>query len=183
MASINGIEIKNIKFGKDHMNCRMARGTVYLNNKKLGGWSQDPWGGTGLYEFDKNVLQEATHRYRMSDMVEPAIVMDFDVDDMLNEIVNLKDDEAMYNKAVKKGYNAYMTIDNYIVKKGYAMSGTRDEIKKSKEFRNHIKEFEIEEKEPFREFIRSIGLDETNEKMQLRIKIYTNPNDFIVNYL
>ena len=59
MASINGVEVKNLNHFKGHEGETCLQGNVYLNGKKLGFWSQDSWGGPDLFEFDETLLDEA----------------------------------------------------------------------------------------------------------------------------
>ena len=58
MTSINGISIKSVKTFRDHEGAPIAQGNVYLNNKKIGFWSQDSWGGPDIFEDCEDVIQE-----------------------------------------------------------------------------------------------------------------------------
>ena len=165
MASINGVEIKNVRYSKDHMGYTMAQGTVYLNGKKLGGWSQDPWGGSGLYEFDKTLLTRATDQYRYSGVIDEGLEPLFNEDDLLAIIVGLKDDETKYKKGIKKGYNAYIVCDNYTEAHAYYDNGTREEILNSSKFKD---------------FVERHCLNAEDSVLPSRVSIYTDIKDFVI---
>ena len=56
MASIKGIELKNIKTFRGVEYPVNYQGNIYYNGKKLGFWSQDSWGGPDSYDFNTDEL-------------------------------------------------------------------------------------------------------------------------------
>ena len=63
MASYNGITIKALKKFKDHEGISIAQGNIYIENKKVGFWSQDAWCGPDIVnldpKYDERKLEEA----------------------------------------------------------------------------------------------------------------------------
>lgn len=111
MASINGIEIKNLKTFRDHEGAQIAQGDVWCDGKKVGFWSQDSWGGPDLFDgCEKIVAQRAklfAEWYPKEDKYadfqdDPAIFM--------GHLLALKEDEKTYNKYFKKGYPSLVCV-------------------------------------------------------------------------
>lgn len=167
MASINGITIRNLKKFTGHEGESLYQGNIYLNNKKLGFWSQDFSGGCDNYEFDYHLLDEAVEKFRMSELVEDKYKDITCADTLLARLLNLIDDEKMYNKARRDGYTSIVTCtDDYQVFTYYTTRNNADEIiadEYHEKFLARCKEHSF--------------LDDPNFK----IKIYTNPKDFTVN--
>ena len=64
MATINGVTIKNLKTFRGHDGETLAQGSIYLNGKRLGFWSQDSWGGPDQFDFDESVLKDACKNFK-----------------------------------------------------------------------------------------------------------------------
>ena len=45
MLNFNGVEIKGLKYIRDHENLLCPIGSIYYNNKKVGDFRSDEWGG------------------------------------------------------------------------------------------------------------------------------------------
>ena len=62
MASIKGIEFKNLKDFRGHEGEELIQGDVFYKGKKVGYYSQDAWGGMDIfdldYKLDKELLKE-----------------------------------------------------------------------------------------------------------------------------
>lgn len=52
MASIKGIELKNVKEFRGHEGEDLIQGDVYYKGKKVGYYSQDAWGGMDIFDLD-----------------------------------------------------------------------------------------------------------------------------------
>ena len=52
MASIKGIELKNVKEFRGHEGEDLVQGDVYYKGKKVGYYSQDAWGGMDIFDLD-----------------------------------------------------------------------------------------------------------------------------------
>ena len=146
MASINGLEVKNLKKFKGHEGEDCLQGSVYLNGKKLGFWSQDSWGGCDNFDFNYKVLQDIALKVAMTDLVEPQYRKYFDVDSLMDMLVKLKEDEKVYNKFCKQGYPCTLLVtDGYhcfysatkdkssVENKGFALKYFEPQIKKYRE--------------------------------------------------
>ena len=64
VPSICGVQLKNIKIGNGREG-EYYYGTVYYLGKKLGEWSQDPYGCIAdNFEFNENILKEPLTKYK-----------------------------------------------------------------------------------------------------------------------
>ncbi len=140
MAQINGISLKKVTTFKDHEGCQIAQGDVYYKGKKLGFWTQDAWGGGDMYDFNTSVLDAEVEKYKASDLVDEKYREYTDLDCLLCDLLKLIDDEKSYKKGVKKGYNAYVLVDQGYRTSGYYTNGTKPEIEKTKYYKQFVKE-------------------------------------------
>lgn len=113
MASINGVTIKAIKKFKGHEGEPLVQGNIYLNNKKLGFWSQDAWGGPDIFTgFAPNVLRPMAERYRdYSGKVEEKYKGIFDEELFLYKIAELAEAEKAFKKFWKQGFRSMIKVD------------------------------------------------------------------------
>lgn len=117
MASINGISIKGRKNFLGHEGEPLCQGNVYLNNKKLGFWSQDSWGGPDRFildpKYSKALLDQAVIA-RNPDKAyhgtsgDRTYVIEYNLEQLLGDCVELAEEEQSYKKAVKAGYAAIL---------------------------------------------------------------------------
>lgn len=103
MASINGVEIKNLKFFQGHEYESVAQGTVYYKGRKLGFWSQDAHGGCDNFEFDCKIFENAFYQWK-SVLRNTDSYKYLDVDSFMCDIVYLADMEKKYKMGLKKGW-------------------------------------------------------------------------------
>lgn len=113
MASINGVTIKNIKKFRGHEYDEVLQGNVYLNNKKLGFWSQDDWGGSDTYYFDTSSLKSALGNYKngFSKDYRYFKLMD-DPEIFFGDLAKLILLESSFKPYFKKGYKAIVAVMN-----------------------------------------------------------------------
>lgn len=112
MASINGVTIKNLKTFRGHEWEEVAQGSIYLNGKRLGFWSQDSWGGPDTFDFDESILNEAVKNfkdglprdYKYLDIIDTTI--------FIGELLRLIDTEKYLKKDFKKGYKVAIVVSN-----------------------------------------------------------------------
>ena len=97
MASIKGIELKNVKTFRGVEYPVNYQGNIYYNNKKLGFWSQDSWGGPDSYDFNTDELDQVAKDYYGPDSI-------YGLDCLIDEVLTLKNYEKSYKKAVKEGF-------------------------------------------------------------------------------
>lgn len=101
MASINGVSIKNLKSFMGSEN-PAVQGTVYLDGKKLGFWSQSGDGGENRFEFDKDLLRDAV---LLAEAGDPDKSHEFySLAMFMSDIVELLDAEKQYKYFIKKGH-------------------------------------------------------------------------------
>lgn len=107
MASVNGVEVKNVKIFEG-MEGPTAQGSVYLNGRKLGLWSQDSHGGCDRYDFDERLLDTPFYRYK-SAMRNMEVYKYLDIDSLMFSVYCLNSLE----KALKKEYRKNATNISY----------------------------------------------------------------------
>lgn len=169
MASINGISIKSLKCFRDHEGASCFQGNIYYKGKKLGFWSQDPWGGPDSYDFDESVLDGEVEKYAASDMVEEKYREFTELDALLCDVLALMDDEKSYKKCTKMGYSTYVCAsDGFHVRGYYSALKTAEAVRKDVYHKNFIKECGVKFFKDWKES------DKT-------VKIYCNPDDFAIN--
>lgn len=117
MASINGISIKSRKNFLGHEGEPLCQGNVYLNNKKLGFWSQDSHGGPDYFTLDPKYSKALLDQAVIARNPEKAYhgkhgdrpyVIEYDMEQLLGDCVELAEEEQLYKKAVKSGYSAIL---------------------------------------------------------------------------
>ena len=99
MASINGVQIKGVKTFVG-MEGPATQGTVWLNGKKLGFWSQDGDGGCDRFQFNESLLEKAVKSYKKAHK-SPDF---FNASCLLWELLQLMELEKAYKKRAKKNY-------------------------------------------------------------------------------
>ena len=113
MATINGVTIKNVKTFRGHEGEALAQGSVQLNGKRLGFWSQDSWGGFDQFDFDESILKDACKNFKdgfPKDYKYLAVCDEADV--FLGDLLKLTDLEKQLKKYFKRGYkNAIVVSD------------------------------------------------------------------------
>jgi hypothetical protein len=106
MASINGVEVKNVKEIKNNSFewGSILTGVIYLNGKKLGEWSQDPHGAV-CDNFDAGVEKALMPAVLGVKSTKTGIEADiYDASCLIADIVLLKDREKRYKGYLSKGY-------------------------------------------------------------------------------
>lgn len=108
MASINGITVKALKEFKGHEGEPLYQGNIYLDNKKIGWWSQDSHGGCDHIYLDA--------QYSLSKLENKVNQMnlDYSLDLLFGDLVIMQSDEKDFKNAVKSGYAGVLLItDGY----------------------------------------------------------------------
>lgn len=104
MASINGVTIKSLKFFSGHEGEPLSQGTIYLNNKKLGFWSQDSHGGIcDNFDFDDGLLVNPTLMWK-HELKDYAYYQYLGIEHLLYVLVGLLDLEKNIKSQLKKGH-------------------------------------------------------------------------------
>lgn len=117
MASINGISVKRLTHFLGHEGEDLYQGTLYLNNKKIGFWSQDSWGGPDRVQLDEKYSSRLLDAAITALNPEKAIhgsahgkgyVVPYDLELLLNDYLALTQDEKAFQKALKAGYSGVL---------------------------------------------------------------------------
>lgn len=155
MASIKGIEVKNLKSFRGVEYPTNYQGNVFYNGKKMGFWSQDSWGGPDRYEFDSRELDAVAKEYYGEDSI-------YDLDCLMGELLELVDYEKNFKKAVKEGYTALVVITNGYLETQIKIPQLTDKDAIRKDCESDLKAFEKRAK----------------SKKDIQMMIFTNLADF-----
>jgi len=121
MASINGISVKGMKNFKGHEGEPLSQGNVYLGNKKIGFWSQDSHGGPDSFILDPAYSETALNikvkeinadKARMVGKENDKFLLEYDLEMLMFDFLNLKYEEEAYKQAVKQGYSVVMIVSD-----------------------------------------------------------------------
>lgn len=169
MASICGVEVKNLKTFRGHEGEPLYQGSIYLNGKRLGYWSQDSWGGCDDYDFNVDILNPVVKKVANTTLVDPDYKDIFDVDCLIDMVIKLKEDEKVYKNFCKKGYPCTLLVtDRYHC----FYSATRDKSA-------------VTDKQYAMQYFKK-QIDEYASKCfkngKIKIKIYNRADDFILNF-
>jgi hypothetical protein len=136
MASIKGIELKNVKDFRGHEGEDLVQGDVYYKGKKVGYYSQDAWGGMDIFDLDwqnlpKELMQEIkdiTDNYiggklfkKLDDLYDKTYKISFvhpehkGYEYLFEDLLELLDHEKLYKKysetwGVKTIYIVYKSL-------------------------------------------------------------------------
>lgn len=123
MASINGLTVKSLKTFYGHEGESCAQGNLYLGTKKIASWSQDAKGGimdwVSMEEgFSEKKLRNAIIA-RNKDKEETGtscngndFTVQYDLENLMCDLLYLKDCEKEFKKVVKTGYQGLVKISN-----------------------------------------------------------------------
>lgn len=134
MASIKGIEIKNIKTFRGVEYPVNYQGNIYYNGKKLGFWSQDSWSGPDSYEFNTSKLDQIAKDYYGPDSI-------YDLDCLIDEVLTLKNYEKSYKKAVKEGFLTLAVVTDGYSEIAIKISSKVDKEDIIKDYRQYIDKY------------------------------------------
>lgn len=180
MASINGICVKGLKEFKGHEGEPLCQGNLYLNNKKIGFWSQDAWGGPDNVQlesgYNEKLLNEAVHSlnvdkdYHGSRPDGSTFVVEYNLERLMADYIPLYEDEKIYKQAEKKGYKGVVIASDGYHQVSWALPGSYMQ-KKDAEL---LKVLEADIKEAKRSFFKE------DQFTQHSVKIYRSLDDFVI---
>lgn len=125
MASIHGIALKNLESRESHDSTPYYMGNLYLNDKRLGYWSQDYMHAlTDTLQLDPQYDEQKlrnTVRLMNTDKAIPVPGSDFPIDypleSLMCDLVWLCQMEALYQRAVENGkIGILVSTDNQHIK-------------------------------------------------------------------
>ena len=122
MASIKGIELKNVKDFRGHEGEDLVQGDVYYKGKKVGYYSQDAWGGMDIFDLDYDLdtelrkeIKNITDNYvgnvlfkKLDDLYNETYKINFVMpkvkgyEYLFSDLLELLDQENLYKKYSKK---------------------------------------------------------------------------------
>lgn len=135
MAMIYGVTVKGLKVFRDHEGAPCCQGNVYLNNKKLGFWSQDSWGGPDQIDFDSKLLQPAVDAYKAAGFVEDRYMDVFNAECLLGALADLMDMEKKFKSGIKRGYSTL--VMNYFGS-GFWSTCSAEKVMESKAYKDLV---------------------------------------------
>lgn len=133
MASINGVTIKSLKTFKDRDGENCYQGTVYLNGRKLGFWSQEGNGSVcDNYDFNTKLLEEPFLMWK-NNLQDYHFYDYLDLEGFLYVLAYLMELEKSIKATIKKGckYITYSisVADGYWVASGYVSKEAAENAK------------------------------------------------------
>lgn len=181
MASINGISVKGLKEFKGHEGEPLYQGNLYLNNKKIGFWSQDGWGGPDNVMLDngfsEQLLNKAVHNlnedkdyYGKANVDGSDFVLEYNLERLMGDYISLYEDEKAYKNALKKGYEGVLIASDgyhqvsWALPHKYVLMPDDELFKEMESDINNAKSCFLKE----------------NEFTKHTIKVYRSSNDFIL---
>ena len=163
MASINNIQIKNLKTFGGHEGETLFQGSIYYKNKKLGFWSQDAWSGPDNFDFNTKVLDEEVEKYKKSGRVSSEFAEIIGLESVLADLVNLMEEEKEFKKESKECAIGYLAAnDRYHFAHMTTSETNKEKIKKSEDYRE------------FKQYCKKNFINRWNGDIQ----IYTSLDDF-----
>ena len=117
MASINGVTIKNLKSFRDHEECPIFQGDIWIDGKNGGFWTQHMFNGADIFASTSTNLEIEKRAQQFSDgypKSAPFAEYQSSPDNFMDELVKLILDEKAYKKCVKKGFKtSIFATDGY----------------------------------------------------------------------
>jgi len=179
MATINGISIKNQTHFLGHEGEDLYQGSLYLNNKKIGFWSQDSWGGPDRLildsKYSERLLNEAVIALNPDKAIHGTTggkdyTVPYDLELLLNDYLALTEDEKAFQEAIKSGYKGVLIASDGFHQAIWSLPEAftkMSDVELRKELNTQIED------------ARSAFLKETPYH-QHTIKIYRTPADFTI---
>lgn len=179
MASINGISLKNVKKFRGHEGEPLYQGNLYLNNKKIGFWSQDSWGGPDNVALDKYYdelsLDNAVHKLNTDKdyhggTEDKPFVLEYNLERLMGDYMPLYEDEQVYKSAVKKGYAGVMVASDGYQQVVWSLPREYTEMSNDELFAlmaDGIKQAKD-------------GFMAENKFIEHTVKVYRSPEDFVI---
>lgn len=178
MAQINGVTVKALKTFYGHEGEPLFQGNLYLENKKIGFWSQDARGAIVDDVILERDYSEMALRKQIIALNEDKTIkgksmsgvdytINYDLEKLMTDLLTLMNDEKSFKKAVKDGYAMTLVVSDYYHVSTWKLSNfysslTNDEI---------IKKLDKE-------------ITQAKSKMfkdeEIKIKIYRSLDDFVV---
>lgn len=163
MASVNGITVKSLKTfeGREGTACQ---GNLYLNNKKIGFWSQDGDGAPDRFDLDSKYSEDKLIKALLKIRKENDSIMFMEV--FMEKVINLIYDEKEYKKSLKQGYPVAMKLSDGYNQSLVSFRGPYEKMDNETLIKKAAPEIEKAKAQMFSD-------------SDIEITIYRSPNDFI----
>ena len=180
MASIIGISVKGMKQFLGHEGEPLFQGNLYLNNKKIGFWSQDAHGAicdnfTMEYGYSETLLRDMVKKVNadkahMAGPENKRFLLEYSLDFLMSDYITLCEDEKLYKNAVKKGYAGIVVAsDGY-----HTVSWALGSSYMSKNDEELLKVLDNDIKSAKQGFLAE------DKYTKHTVKIYRSPGDFVI---
>lgn len=167
MASVNGIQIKNLKAIKNPYGDDYYTGTVYLNGTKLGFWCQDPMGESGdSFDFRQSSLDKPFYSWK-SYMKDVKNYEYLDLDALMMDVIYYTMTERFYKTQVRLGFKYLFDIHVMGTLDGMSQAQPKNAIPRDKEM-----QFKVNVQNNYK----TMGI--SVEQLKFESKIYTSVDDF-----
>lgn len=105
MTSINGLEVKGVKYYPDHDGASVPYGSVYLSGKKVGTFRTDAWGGPMDYSHSSKVTTEEDIKNVAKEIYTKCNWHEFyhSFELLIDHLISFKDLEGVFKKRQKQG--------------------------------------------------------------------------------
>lgn len=142
MASINGVELKNLKKFKGTNESIYLKGDVYIDGCKVGFWSECENSLNDYFDFDTTELKKRKETFECPNY-------NIDLEDFMEILVDLKGFEKDVKKYIKEGYSSVE-----IVKGWFKTADPKDEIQRLQTYCVACDGFDGLDKESRKEFLK-----------------------------
>lgn len=183
MATINNLTIKNLKEMEDHEGNCISTGCVYIGTKKILSWTDDFMGGAPrvymqpeyseikLEKLIDELNRDKAHHGVRDDGSE--FTVEYCLEFLIADLINLKEDEKIFNKVVKKENRSGVII----VSDGYHQF----HYELPKEFANISKDEILKKYSPYIEEAKvECKFFKETEYNKHRVRVYNSKEDFKV---
>ena len=120
MASIYGVEVKNVKPFLDHEGLTIFRGSIYMDGKRIGTWCDNYMAGNSDFDVPEKEYKELVSRADKfydfllwedgSGELFDAEPFKGDPDILISTLVKLREQEDSFKKCLKNGYKSMIVI-------------------------------------------------------------------------
>lgn len=117
MASMNGLEVKGVKFYPDHEGAMIPYGNIYFKGKKVAAFREDAWGGPIVIDFTHKTISQQEVEDAFHGIVKKLGWDDFydSIDILVEELIELKEYESIFKKQQKDNRILILIREDYTV--------------------------------------------------------------------
>lgn len=176
MANIYGFSVKSLRKFKYHEDITCYSGNLYLNNKKIGTWSQDYMAGPDHFDliqpYDEQKLDAKIEKLHPAIETEDEKLTGYNLELLMCDLVKLTLDERRFKKALKEGYIGILIVSDGWHELCWKL-GTGVANKTKEEILNEMEE-EIEAEK------KKAGFFHESRGKKHETYLYLTPDDFVI---